>query len=155
MCTSCTPLPPSTTSFGLFGKRVDPVADDDDDDDVGGLAIGTCSRDDGCPTLVSPSPLLPSPIPIPAPLPIPLALWRWCECVKAVDGAVLARRLVLCVPRVNFSCEDRGTFCRNSFSQSVWVFASVSVDADGWALAACSGWWWKEVLPNLEGELGW
>ena len=41
------------------------MADDDDDDDVGGLAIGSCGRDDGCPTLVSPSPLLPSPIPIP------------------------------------------------------------------------------------------
>ena len=74
MCTNCTPLLPSSTSFGLFGKRVEPVADDDDDDDVGGLAIGSCGRDDGCPILVSPSPLLSSSIPVLVPLPIPLAL---------------------------------------------------------------------------------
>lgn len=50
------------------------MADDDDDDDVGGLAIGSCGRDDGCPILVSPSPLLSSSIPVLVPLPIPLAL---------------------------------------------------------------------------------
>lgn len=74
-----------------------------------------------------------------APTPVPVLLpWR-CDGVK-LEEAVGGR-----TPPESFSCEERGTFCLNSFNQSVWVLINASVDTSG-----LEGWRLREPLPNLE-----